>query len=414
MANPHVFVLPGFTGSNLDRVASAIVPRLRYWYSPSRIALGVIRYLRLADDGLTPYYQIAGSIGATDLTDGTYGPVLALLREAAYSPIPIAYDWRLNLAVTASRLLPLILSVVGDAPYYIVGYSQGGLLARYLWRAAGLGGSQGQIARIVTVGTPHWGSYEGPRTLGYLGDSYALFSAAALPSSLLNSVATSGLFGLPKSRDLDYALSSWPGLYMSWPNLAQPGGPVDPYRHLVYDFSQYTSFNPSVGALRLADATTATTLLADASTQPPDSQLVCVAGSGLDTAAALVRQGPLNYGSTYGARDGDGVVTHDAAILRTAAVTIYGPHATLIAQSQLLDQLPELLTNGLPSSTTTVTTPGVFVLPGPTGDPGDVTNLKPDVFPPRNTLTTIISPQRGVGTVPEPLPPYCQRGPRGP
>ncbi len=415
MTTPLVFCLPGLTGSNLDRAPTAILPQLRYWYDLRTLALGTMRLLRLAADGVTPYYSVTGSIIAPSLAPSGMYTLVGSLQAAGFDARPLPYDWRLPLDVTAARLFPVIQSIAGDQPYYLVGFSMGGLVARYIWQLAGVGGTQDQIGRIVTIGTPHWGSYAAVNLYSYLGKEYAALAAVTAPSSAVNAVTLDQSVGASLSADLDFSAGSWPGLASLLPNLAEPGGPVDAYRAMVYELASYTSFSDRLPGTTLAAAITATRNLADPSSQPPDGVIVCVAGSGVPTIAALTRPGPLNRSASYGTTDGDGQVTRNSAILNTGNVTVYGPHPTLTAQPQVLDGLPGWLLDGLDPVITTLKVTGVFQLPGPTGTPEDGLPLKPQVFrPPATILSTDGSLRPAIASTPEPLPPYCQVGPRGP
>ena len=142
----RVLILPGIMGSKLG-YAGAIGPfDDAIWVDPLDIAAGRLAELRLA--GGNP-----GEVQALGVMLFAYLSLKLRLRIAGHAAEFFAYDWRLGLAALGQRLRAELGQ--DGRRTHLVCHSMGGLVARALLRA----GAPGNLGRIVTLGTPHNGSY---------------------------------------------------------------------------------------------------------------------------------------------------------------------------------------------------------------------------------------------------------------
>lgn len=139
-----VIYVPGLMGSQLAATRVRPLPDNLLWMDPGDIHLGHL--LRLAVPGET--LAVAGPV--------LYGylPLKFALQAAGYTVRCFAYDWRLSITDTAAGLSAL-LAAESAREVSLVAHSMGGLLARLV-----LQGAQGsRVQRLVTLGTPHRGSF---------------------------------------------------------------------------------------------------------------------------------------------------------------------------------------------------------------------------------------------------------------
>jgi pimeloyl-ACP methyl ester carboxylesterase len=162
-ALPPVILLHGMMGSNLNNYPSSsfwcwLRPRGEVWLN----LLGLInpityndgfRTLLLQEDGITPQNG-CDSIRAESLVMLVYQPVVDGFARAGFTVLPYAYDWRLDIDVSVSRLDAYIRSL-GEPKVILAAHSMGGLVARRYTsdpvRAA-------RVDRVISVGTPYWGA----------------------------------------------------------------------------------------------------------------------------------------------------------------------------------------------------------------------------------------------------------------
>lgn len=125
---------------------------------------GYRRMDRLLDPAVQP-----GAIIAKVACFDFYGSLLEQFAELGWSEtsatqrlLPFAYDWRLDLEVTAERLAAQLdaLHAQGADEITLVAHSMGGLIARLLVEGAHWAGRpwQGAVRTLVTIATPHQGA----------------------------------------------------------------------------------------------------------------------------------------------------------------------------------------------------------------------------------------------------------------
>jgi PGAP1-like protein len=140
-----VYLLPGIMGSQLGGLRPAGAPADLLWLDPQDVIGGGLTRLRLPDPaGLSPLGAIPFSYLALQLR----------LRAAGFAVTVHDYDWRANLEELAATLAMRLRD--DPAPgIFLVAHSMGGLIARRAMQAPGLA----RVRRLVTLGTPHGGSY---------------------------------------------------------------------------------------------------------------------------------------------------------------------------------------------------------------------------------------------------------------
>jgi len=153
----------------------------------------------------------------------------------------------------------------------------GGLVARAAWYYLGLVGAQNLVRRIVTLGTPHYGSYSTydlktgfEPTVRQLANINGYVWGSSSPP-----VVPPGTTALDAITQI---LNSWPSTYQLLPFAGQLPASLDPQRPLVFDA---TNWDPRFGinAALLADAFTGwSNFILATGTQPPPSVLVNLVG----------------------------------------------------------------------------------------------------------------------------------------
>ncbi len=246
MPNPICFIVPGFLGSTLSLEKP---PKDTIWANPSALALGLIGKMRLAPDGISPGIPdgefLVPFTPLADYYEQMQVSLLAGLAQEAYEIIPWGYDFRLNIAFAGSELANYVIQLVdASKPCSIVAHSMGGLVARYAWFTLAANGNENLIRRIITLGTPHQGSYT-PVDL-FSGNEQTL-TEMVFVSNLVKVILTP--FGLVGNKpfwtpmDILILMGTWPGLYQLLPTLGSQDSQGDPNRPLLFQKSNWS--NPS-------------------------------------------------------------------------------------------------------------------------------------------------------------------------
>jgi pimeloyl-ACP methyl ester carboxylesterase len=140
-----VYLLPGIMGSQLGAPRAADLPPDLLWLDPQDAITGTLTRLRLPDaSGLGPLGAIPFSYLALQLR----------LRAAGFAVTVHDYDWRQDLVTLASAFAARLSADPAPA-IFIVAHSMGGLVARRALQSPALA----RVRRLVTLGTPHGGSF---------------------------------------------------------------------------------------------------------------------------------------------------------------------------------------------------------------------------------------------------------------
>jgi pimeloyl-ACP methyl ester carboxylesterase len=215
-----------------------------------------------------------------------------------------------------------------NQPIVFVAHSMGGLVARAVYQLLRAAGQADQVLRIITLGTPHYGS---------LVPVQAWFGVAQFYRRLAQVIGW--LFpGGPGVRNgmLDVICASWPAMYelMSFRNSGPLFRTNPAAASLIYDSDNYGAGNPFISAGSMRSAITVQDGL-NGAIDP--GILSCIVGTGVDTAYDLLAGLPLNSPNVYlYTENGDGIVPADSATVSGAQVlTVRGvPH-------ELLPQAPQ-------------------------------------------------------------------------
>jgi len=303
-----VVYLPGVMGSELMYRPSPRLPGLNVWLNPIAVVGDGLTRLDLAADGIGP----GPLAGGMQLVPGGplyefYGLLEAALLAQGYNVLSVGYDWRKSMLRVAGDVWAVIKPWLGSDPLYIVAHSMGGVLARFVWGAMEADGQQAQLARMICIGTPHFGSFETFRTWWRQPQLYALLANVA------------GL-GVPWSRNaaiafIDQVVGSWPAFYelMPFKSVGPLATAYPDVARAIYTSSTYLFGNPTVDQAHLdAGAATQQSLQAFL----PFDRMVNINGEGQLTAYTIGEFPELFQAPTYAYTDqGDGSVTLQQAAL---------------------------------------------------------------------------------------------------
>jgi pimeloyl-ACP methyl ester carboxylesterase len=139
-----VYYVPGLMGSQLSVARVRPMPDNLLWMDPGDIQQGALSLLGLPGEPLV----VAGPV--------LYGylPLKFALQAAGYTVRCFAYDWRLNIAEMGAALAARLVAEAARE-INVVAHSMGGLLARVALRSE----SSRRVRRLITIGTPHEGSF---------------------------------------------------------------------------------------------------------------------------------------------------------------------------------------------------------------------------------------------------------------
>lgn len=342
------YVLPGFLCSALWRTGQGIDA---YWADVGQLAWRGIDPLRLDAAGTGP-----GSPGGLSLFP--FGPVPMFwdaqarlladqLRPHGYSVFVYGWDWRKRIRTSGDLLGAHILAEIDpDDPCVIACHSAGGLVARGAWSYLLARGEERLIRRIVTLGTPHWGTYAPVETWVARGD--LIRQVKWVLNSLAFSANTSPITGGRRYWSDDDIISltqTWPGMYDLLPVIGAPDTEFDPDRAAVYDAESYApGRRPSQDHLTYARDVTGPWLRSTAS-KPPTHVMTAIAGDGTPTINRLDSDRSQHMRATSLANGlGDGVVTTSSASAANAVLLEWDVlHADMplaaIQSDQLVDKL---------------------------------------------------------------------------
>jgi PGAP1-like protein len=142
--NRVVYVIPGIMGSQLCLPRNRPDPDNLLWLDPLDVYNGQLALLALSRSPV----RACGPV--------LYGylPLKFALESAGFTVRCFDYDWRRDVADSGSALA-LRIAAETAADINIVAHSMGGLVARAALRA----NAGSKVRRVVTLGTPHGGSF---------------------------------------------------------------------------------------------------------------------------------------------------------------------------------------------------------------------------------------------------------------
>ena len=140
-----VYILPGIMGTQLGALRAAGAPADLLWLDPQDVIGGALTRLRLpATAGLV-------SLGAIPFS---YLALQLRLRAGGLNVVMHDYDWRQSLEELATAFAARLRADAAPG-ILIVAHSMGGLIARHAMQDPALV----RVRRLITLGTPHRGSF---------------------------------------------------------------------------------------------------------------------------------------------------------------------------------------------------------------------------------------------------------------
>lgn len=283
----RVLILPGIMGSKLGYVGPLIFDDA-VWADPADIALGRLGELRLGDG--------ASAIQALGVMLFAYLALKLRLRVRGHAAEFFAFDWRLSLDELGRRLAAELGR--DGRRTHLVCHSMGGLVARALLGV----GAPANLGRLITLGTPHNGSYSPVQA--FRGVHSIVRKVAALDLRH-NQADLAGIFGTfpgllqmmpsPKLRPFDFFDPR------SWP--AQGPRPDD---RMLEAARGVQAALPALDAVNLPAA--------DGLAEP---RIILIIGTGSETVVGVRRQ-TTGDGDEFAydlSNDGDGTVPLDLAVV---------------------------------------------------------------------------------------------------
>lgn len=303
-----VIIVPGLMGSELWAAGSdAAINRI--WLNPTALAFRW-PWLNLAPDGTSPLPGNSPLVPRVMLWS-YYGPLAQQLVALGWDVDAQFYDWRQSLSNAAGLLVARILKTYRTVPVHLVCHSMGGLVARLACATLAAQGKLGAVGRIVSLGTPHWGSWAAGGGL----------ACAYWPTEqLLELLSKLGLFGLglASQRILSSVACTWPGLYQLLPSPLAPGITL-PEAIALYDEQTWQDQHVPVSSTWMAGAFNGWQAFPGL---PSGVPWLSVAGTGFDTPSGPGLGGISAEPATCPSTTlGDGVVT--------SRYSYYGPEPVL-------------------------------------------------------------------------------------
>jgi hypothetical protein len=296
------------------------------WVDPPSLVLGQFGCMRLNPDGTGPGPPDGLPLTAGEpLVDYNGAAVKALvsgLGAAGYEVVPFGWDWRYHFFAAGDRLATKIRDEVTVAdPCSIVAHSAGGLVARAAWTTLNLAGEGGLIRRIVTLGTPHYGTYY-PVVVWSGGpeDVYQLVTLATSVGGAIFAAAGGRLGRLWDNVGVANLTTTWPLLYDLLPVIGAPESAGDPARGKVFARSSWAfAVRPSQLHLDFSKDVVGPWLL-DPGTMPPSWVLTTFGGREQSTPNVLARPERLGLSDCYTSTlAGDGVVPLASSLVAGSA-----------------------------------------------------------------------------------------------
>lgn len=340
---PTCYLVPGLAGSEL---ATSPDGRGVVWCSYTSLAFGGLRRLELAADGFQPQPPHGRELYPVGQLGGYYDQAAAgladQLGQVGWTVNRWSLDWRKRTRPSGRDLALSVMALRNiDLPVAIVGHSHGGLVARACWAELVAAGESARVTRIVTLGTPHWGSYRVAQVWGGDDDSVRQLQILSWGPAAGSPLGSLLIGAIPySSAEIARIAESWPSFYEVLPVIGAPRSSADTFRADLYTSENWRS-SPKPSQALLSEARTSfhAWLLSPASL-PPAWVLTTVAGDGVPTPATLYAPQALGRNVALGSSAaGDGSVTVDSALVEDSA--------SYIVRSQHNDLPLNLVRSGL-------------------------------------------------------------------
>lgn len=367
MANESlVLVLPGWLGTHLawQHVPGTRASARRVWLDYGRIFIGQLTVLDIERDPPT--------LIVTDGVHDSLDPLVARIRQdvpPGWRVEAWPWDWRRSLLESGAFLGAEIATRAQEweGGVRVVAHSAGGLVARAAWVWLVNQGIEHRLPRVVTLGTPHRGSYA-PVQIWIEQDSTfnLLVHLEAFPLQFPHPIAS--LLWEAKAVEIHGLFARFPSVYQLLPWRYAEDRIIDPLVDVIYDADTWL---PSLGGrlgprgispAHLDSQSNWQVTLSHPDVQPPPGVFVTVAGHGTPTPFRLRRPLPnppawvrISHQLSPAFRRhirlsllpsldtteaGDGRVTTRSALLAGAAqVILESDHGGLLVHPIVLDRV---------------------------------------------------------------------------
>jgi pimeloyl-ACP methyl ester carboxylesterase len=303
---PRVYVIPGILGSELGVVRPEPWPADLIWVDAIDIIDG-----RLTELGLAAGTRIV----PLGVLPPTYAPLQLELRAGGCDVVMHAYDWRRSVLETG-RELAARLDADPAPEIHIIAHSMGGLVARAALRAA----ANARVVRLITVATPHAGSFA---PLQALRGTYPVVRRLAALDRRHDAGQLAG-----------EVFRGFPSLYEMLPTAAAGCG-ID-----LFDAANWPRGEPAPDVALLHAARALPAGLA-----PVDERCIAIVGVGQRTVTGLRRAGDEFVYAVSG--DGDGTVPALGATLPGAQCYFFrSEHSDLPRSPTIARALMDLVRKG--------------------------------------------------------------------
>jgi pimeloyl-ACP methyl ester carboxylesterase len=309
----RVLILPGIMGSKLG-FPGPLIFNDTIWVDPAAIALGRLSELELQ--------RRAGTISALGVILFAYLALKLRLRIRGHAAEFFPFDWRLSLDQLGRQLTKQLSD---GKRTHLVCHSMGGLVARAMLA----NGAPANLGRLITVGTPHNGSYSPVQA--FRGVYSIVRKLAALDLS-------------HDQTDLAKIFGTFPGLLQMIPspklrpnpNLFDPGawprqGARPDDRMLKAALSVQEGL-PDLGTVKLP---------------PLDNRIVLIVGRGSETVVGARLQSGNDEFVYDLSPDGDGTVPLDLAVVPGLPTYVTAAsHGGMPNDANLAQALDNIITTG--------------------------------------------------------------------
>lgn len=303
----RVLILPGIMGSQLEVRANG--DRDLVWIDPLDIGFGGLGKIGVIG---------AANVVAHDVVGICYSPLRLRLRAAGFDADFHPFDWRRDIADLGAELSQRLQQE--PRPLTIVAHSMGGLVARMALVA-----NPGKARRLITLGTPHHGSFA----------VTAAFDQSSSVIKWLDRVDSTR-----NARDLAQLFSGFSGLVGMLP---------DPAYLRTPDFGFAANWPAAIA--RPTDASLASAMrLRQALQAALPIECVAIVGTGRATATGAAIDSATGRIS-YFPGEGDGTVPLASAAWEGAGRIWYGDgeHAMLPLKSSVADAVAAIIRGEQPA-----------------------------------------------------------------
>lgn len=217
---PKIWLIPGLLESELSRIGAEPV----LWLNGKALGYSEFAGLELAEDGISPKPPYGQQLFSSGVISPYWTTVEATLERAFSSEYNIElwhYDWRYDVRDTGHDLGNQIVSQNSPLnPAVIVGHSLGGIVARFAWDRLMQTFGPGWISKVITIGTPHEGSFNMPWAFNSSNPTVQLITGYKVATFAARAAAkeVDAFESLMTPARMIDIMMSWPSVYYLMPH----------------------------------------------------------------------------------------------------------------------------------------------------------------------------------------------------